>query len=261
MSDKTVYTELWEKDAIEVLYKEFSAVVKPFELPLLDMVVKRVNKIFKDKHELSMFEIGAGTGKHTTIVLHGIAQNRSLSYTGIDVSSAQQKQFEENSKDFPETVAVIDYTLSSWQEYPISKRYYIVLAQHSWYGIGGALENFEKLKEVIADGGVCFIVLNSKENISRIAMEDNGESLFSSEDAGACLSAVGLSYERIRSFNEDNPRGKFYRDGRLTLHGIDYFSYLYRKELQAEEQNVIDMIQNAPDEAFRFPTDLIIVRP
>lgn len=261
MSDKTVYTELWEKDSIEVLYRKFSAVVKPFELPLLDIIVSKVVKIFKNRNELSMFEIGAGTGKHTTIILQGIAQNRHITYTGIDVSSTQHKQFEENSKNFPETVEVIDYILSSWQEYSITKKYDIVLAQHSWYGIGGASENFQKLKEIIADEGVCFIMLNSKGNISQIAMERNGELPFSSEDVEECLRAIGLSYEKIRSFNEDNPREKFCIDGRLTQHGIDHFSYLYRKELQGDEQNVIDMVQNAPDEAFRFPTDLIIVRP
>ncbi len=260
MAEKTTYTELWEKDLIEVLYKRFSAVVKPFELPLLDIIIEKSSEIFKDKSELSMFEIGAGTGKYTSVILHGIATGRHITYTGIDVSPAQQKQFEENSKNFPESVEVSEYTLSSWQEYNVIKQYDLVLAQHSWYGIRGAPENFEKIKEILADKGVCFIMLNPKGNISHIAMENNGEPLFSSEDLEEGLNACGLSFEKIRSYNDDNPRESFYKDGRLTQHGLDHFSYLYRVDLQGDEQNVIDMINSAPDEAFRFPTDLIIIR-
>jgi SAM-dependent methyltransferase len=261
MSDKTTYTELWEKDSIEVLYRKFSAVVKPFELPLLNLVIKKTDEIFEGRNDLSMFEIGAGTGKYTASILNGITQNHHLTYTGIDVSSAQHKQFEENSKAFPETVEVSEYTLASWQEYPVTRKYDLVVAQHSWYGIGGSLDSFEKLKAITAEGGVCFLMLNSKDNISHIAMENNGEPLFSSEDAEVSLRALGIPYEKVRSFNEDSPREKFLQNGRLTQHGIDHFSYLYRKALLGDEQNVIDMVQSAPDEAFRFPTDLIIVRP
>jgi SAM-dependent methyltransferase len=226
----------------------------------LNLIIEKSSKIFKDRSEISVFEIGAGTGKYTSIILHGIANNHLISYTGIDVSSAQKKQFEENRKNFPGCVTVGGYILSSWQEYNVTKKYDLVLAQHSWYGIQGNLENFEKIKEMLTDDGVCFIMLNSKSNISQIAMENNGEPLYSSEDLEESLRASSLSFEKIRSYNDDNPKEIFYKDGRLTQHGMDHFSYLYRKDLLGDEQNVIDLIKGAPDEAFRFPTDLFIVR-
>lgn len=261
MSEKpTLYSELWKQGLIERLYKRFSEVVKTFELPLLDVIVQKSLETFEGKDELSMFEIGAGTGKYTGVILRGIASGHHISYAGIDVSSAQQKQFEENRTKFPETVNVEGYTLSSWQDYQVTKPYDLVLAQHSWYGIGGATENFEKIKAILADDGVCFIMLNPKGNLSQIAMEHAGEHPFSSEDLEGGLVKSGLPFERIRSFNDDNTRESFLKDERLTQRGLDHFSYLYRRDLRGDEKDIIEMIESAPDDAFRFPTDLIIVR-
>ena len=260
MSEKNVYTTLWETNLIEGWYKRFSAVVKPFELPLLQIVIEKCNKIFKHKKNISMFEIGAGTGKYTSIVLNGIALDRKVNYMGIDVSEAQRSQFTENSRHFPKEVAVDGYDLCSWQDYKVTRKYDMIFSQHSWYGIKGDKENFEKIKEMLSNDGVCFIMLNSKENISQIAMEDNGEPPFSSEDLEKGLADCELSFERVRSYNDDYIKESFCKDGRLTQQGIDHFSYLYRKELQGNEQNVIKMIENAPNTAFRFPTDLVIVR-
>lgn len=99
MPEKPTYSEQWSKGLIESLYRRFAEGVKTFELPLLDTVIKRSREIFEGRDELSMFEIGAGTGKHTEIVLQGIAPSHHISYAGIDVSSAQEKQFEENQKN------------------------------------------------------------------------------------------------------------------------------------------------------------------
>lgn len=266
MSEKTTYTEIWEKGLIEKLYKRFAIVVEPFESPLVTLAIEKSNEIFKGKSELSMFEIGAGSGKHTVIFLNGIANGRHISYTGIDVSSEQKKEFEEKMKTFPESVEVKEYVLSSWQEYVVAKKYDLVLAQHSWYGIREAQENFEKIQEILADGGVCFMMINSKKNISLIAMDEaakqNGESLlsFGSEDLERGLTSSGLLFEKIRIHTDDCPREVFCKDDRLTPRGIDHFSYLFRKDLQGDEQDVLEVIKNAPDEAFRIPTDLFIVR-
>lgn len=260
MPKENTYTTLWEQDAIERLYRRFSAVVKPFELPLLEIVIQKCNELFAGKKVLSAFEIGAGTGKYTSIILNGIAQGKEVLYMGIDVSGAQREQFAENRVSFPKNVEIEGYELCSWQEYKVTRKYDVVFSQHSWYGIGGDKKNFEKIKKILSEDGVCFIMLNSKENISHIAIEDNCEPLFSSEDLEKGLAASGLSFERIRSYNYDYSKESFCKDGRLTQHGIDHFSYLYRRELKGDEQNIIDMIENAPEESFRFPTDLIIVK-
>lgn len=260
MSEKPTYSELWKQGIIERLYQRFSEVVKTFELPLLDIIVQKSLEIFEGRDELSMFEIGAGTGKYTGVILRGIAPGHHISYTGIDISPAQQKKFEENRAKFPETVGVEGYTLSSWHDYQVTKPYDLVLAQHSWYGIGGATENFEKIKKILANDGVCFIMLNPKGNLSQIAMEHAGEKPFSSEDLEIGLTMSGLPFEKIRSYNDDNPRESFLHDGRLTQRGLDHFSYLYRKDLRGDEKDIIEMIESTPDDAFRFPTDLIIVR-
>lgn len=260
MSEKTTYTTLWEQDYMQDLYKRFSVIVKPFEVPLLDIAIQRINETFKDKQELSIFEIGAGSGQHTKIILNGIAKDHSIIYTGIDVSLAQKNTFEGNIKNFPGTILIKEYSLSSWQEYSVTSKYDVVLAQHSWYGIGSAVEHFEKLKAALADDGVGFIMLNPEGNVSQIAMEDNGEHPFSSEGIEQGLLAAGLSYEKVTSYSDLYNKQDFCKDGTLTQFGKDHFSYLYRKDLQGNEENVIKMIQNAPDEAFRFPTDIFIVR-
>lgn len=259
-SEKTKYTEQWERVEMERMYKKFSAVVKPFEVPLLNIAIERINEIFKDKEAISIFEIGAGAGQHTKVILNGIAAEHTVVYTGIDVSRAQKAQFEETAKEFPETVSVSDYAISSWQDYAAPTQYDIVVAQHSWYGIGGDVKNFEKIKNALAEGGVCFILLNPPENVSQIAMENNGEQPFSSDGIEKGLTAVGLSYEKITSYSDAYTKEDFCKDGRLTQLGKDHFSYLYRKELQGDEVNVIKMIEDAPDESFRFPTDIFIAR-
>jgi len=260
MSEKTKYTEIWENNEIESLYKRFSAVVKPFEIPLLAILAKKANEIFRDRPGISIFEIGAGNGQHTQIILNAIDKNHNISYTGIDVSSAQREQFEVASKVFQSNVNVVEYTISSFQDYSPIKQYDVVISQHSWYGIGSDIKNFEKLRDILTDGGVCFIMLNPKGNLSQIAMQNNNENPFSSDDLDGPLTACGLRFERVTSYNDDNTRQSFCVDGKLTQHGLDHFSYLYRKDLQGDERNVIEMIKDAPDEAFRFPTDLIIVR-
>lgn len=260
MSDKKKYTEIWKDGQIESLYKRFLAIVGPFEIPLIETVIKKISEIFVDRKELSMFEIGAGSGKHTLAILGGVSEKHHIKYTGIDVSSAQQKQFEKTATLFPKNIEFKKYTLSSWQEYLVTQKYDIVLAQHSWYGIGRDIKNFKKIEESLSNDGVCFILINSKINMSQIAMQNNGESPFNSEDLDTSLTACGLSFERIRSYNDTYSRESFYENGRLTDRGLDYFSYLYRRDLRGDEQDVIDTINNAPDEAFRFPTDLIIIR-
>lgn len=91
-------------------------------------------------------------------------------------------------------------------------------------------------------------------------MEHAGEQLFSSEDLEESLAASGLPFERVRSYNDDQTRDDFLAGGKLTRRGLDHFSYLYRKDLRDDEKGVIEMIERAPDDAFRFPTDLIVIR-
>lgn len=207
-----------------------------------------------------MFEIGAGSGQHTQIILESLSKNKIIDYTGIDVSEKQRELFIERSKSFNDNVKVNEYTIAPWQEYIVKNKYDVVLSQHSWYGIGEAARNFEKIKDVLADDGVCFVVLNSRLNLSLIAMDNGGLRVLSSEDFELGAINAGLKLERIRSYNHDNPRGVFYGDGKLTQHGLDHFSYLYRKDLKGDEQNVIDMLISAPDESFLFPTDLLVIR-
>lgn len=259
MSEKTEYTRQWENNNLEKLYRRFSAVVKPFELPLLDLLIDEVKNKFTEASELSVFEIGSGNGQHTKIILNSLSEKFDLHYEGIDVSSAQREAFYENYKDFAKNIKIINYEISSWQDYTPNKQYDIVLAQHSWYGIGSDLSNFEKLKNIISDDGICFVLLNSKTNLSQIAMENNGERAFSSEDFEKGAMAVGLKLKNIRSYNDESDINNFYQNNKLTQRALDHFSYVYRRDLKDDDMNVIEMLKSAPVESFRFPTDLIII--
>lgn len=259
MIEKTTYTELWENDFLEGLYKRFSIIVKPFETPLLEIMIKKINENFKTRDTITMFEIGSGSGQHTENIFKGIDPIHQIHYTGIDVSEKQRNLFNERSPNFPSNITVESYVVSSWQDYSVTEQYDIVVAQHSWYGIGKEQENFEKLKVALNDKGICFILLNPRSNASYIAMEDNGEKPFSSEELEEGLTASNLQFEKIRSFSDTYTKESFCKDGALTELGRNHFSYLYRKDLHGNEQNVIDMIMSTPDEAFRFPTDMFIV--
>lgn len=259
MSGKTEYTKQWESDGLEKLYRRFSVVVRPFEIPLLDLLIDEVKNKFTEASDLTVFEIGSGNGQHTKIILNSLSKKFDLLYEAIDVSSTQRDAFYENSKEFADNIKIVKYEISPWQDYNVQKQYDIVLSQHSWYGIGSDLSNFEKLKNIMSDDGVCFVLLNSKTNLSQIAMENNGEKAFSSEDFEKGAMAVGLKLKIIRSYNDESDINNFYQDSKLTQRALDHFSYLYRRDLKDDDLNVIEMLKSAPLESFRFPTDLIII--
>ena len=260
MSEKTNYTELWEKGFMEGLYKRFSDLISPLDTPLLNVIIERSNTIFENRNEISMLEIGAGSGVRTAFVLDGVADNRKVSYTGIDVSDAQREIFKESSSRFPENVTVKEYVLSPWQDYEVTKKYDLIIAQHSWYGIGGNPIYIKKLVDSIDKGGVAFVMLSGEETVSLLVWRANGDELFSAEDFEKALKVEGITFEKIREASDTYTREDFYKDGKLTSKGIDLCGYLYKKELHGDEQNVIEMICSIPDEAFRYPKFLFIIR-
>ncbi len=260
MQDKTIYTNLWESDLMKNLYKRFSAIVKPFDIPLLDFIVKKTNEELKDREVISILEIGAGSGQGALYLLNALSEKYYIKYTGIDVSDTQKILFKETSVQFPETATVEEYILSSWQEFDVTKKYDLIVAQHSWYGIGADDANFLKIREALAPGGLCFVILDPKSNISSLAMEANGEHLYSSEDFEQVLMALSFLYEKAMTESDVLHRNDFSKDGILTEFGKDFFSYLYRRELTDEEKEVMTMIERAPEESFRYHIDMFIIK-
>lgn len=257
--EKTKYTEQWEKEEMERLYKKFAALIGPLDMPLIGVMTKRINEHFKYKKEISMLEIGAGAGRATALILDSIANDRRIIYDGLDVSPSQQKGFEEN-KDLPRAGAIFkNYELSSWQDYQVRHHYDLVLAQHSWYGIGGDKKFIEKLVSSISEGGMAFVMLSGAETISLHAWRSMGEQGFSAEDFEKALQEAGVQYEKIKEESDTYKREDFYKDGKLTQAGIDLCGYLYKKELKGDEAEVIEMIKSAPDSAFKYPKFLFII--
>lgn len=245
---------------MEGLYKKFSNLISPLDTPLLEVIIKKCKENFKDKKDIAMLEIGAGNGIHSMVIVNGLAEDHVVTYTGIDVSEKQREAFVKNSKSFADGVTVLGYTISPWQEYEDEKKYDLILAQHSWYGIGGAQKYIIKLLDALNDGGVAFVMLSSIETISLFVWEKQGMELFSSEDFGETLAKAGVVFEKIREQSDIYTREDFYSEGILTEKGKDLCGYLYRKELSGDEQDIVELLRSAPEEAFRYPKDLFIIR-
>ncbi len=259
-SPKTKYTEQWEKEEMEKLYQRFAALIGPLDMPLIGVMTKKINEHFKDKKEISMLEIGAGAGRATELIFDSIANDRRILYDGIDVSPAQRKAFEEN-KGLPRAGAVLkNYELSPWQDYQVTHPYDLVLAQHSWYGIGGDKKYIEKLVSSINEGGMAFVMLSGAETISLYAWKSMGEKGFSAEDFEKSLQEAGVEYEKIKEESDTYKREDFYKDGKLTQKGIDLCGYLYKREVREDDAEVIEMIKSAPEESFKYPKFLFVIK-
>ncbi len=257
---KTNYTEQWEQEFMQRLYKNFAELVGPLDQPLLEEIARRAKVQLKDKTEISMLEIGAGGGRSLAYLVAEVAKDKKVDYAGIDVSAEQQKLFGESANSFPENVHIQGYTLSPWQEYTPTQKYDLILAQHSWYGIGGDTKYIYKLLNTLNEGGVAFVMLSGEETVSISAWKAIGEEYFSAEKFEEALVSSGVAFEKVREASDTYKREDFYKNGRLTEKGVDLCSYLYKKGLKGDEQEVIDMMRTVPDEAFRYPKFLFTLK-
>jgi SAM-dependent methyltransferase len=256
---KTQYTEHWEQEAMQRLYKKFAALIGPLDQPLIEELTRIAQERFKDRSVISMLEIGAGSGRSLAHIAHGLGE-KQITYTGIDVSTEQRALFKEKEGGLPATVHVDDYAISSWQEYTPTQKYDLVLAQHSWYGIGADSKYVYKLINSLNEGGIAFVMLSGEDTISLVAWKAMGEKGFSAEDFEKSLSDSGVSFDTIEEESDTYTRESFYKDGRLTQAGIDLCGYLYKKELHGDEPDVITMIESAPENAFRYPKFLFVIK-
>lgn len=258
--EKTEYTESWEQDFMQTLYKKFAAIIGPLDQPLLEEIVAQCRDRFKDKKEISMLEIGAGAGRSLTFLVEGFGKDKQIHYRGLDVSAAQHTAFIENEKTFPENIHTEEYALSSWQDYDVKEKADIIIAQHSWYGIGSDPHYITKLDDAIKEGGIAFVMLSGAETISLLAWKSKGIDSFSAEDFDKALLTAGVPFERIMDASAPFTREDFVKDGRLTQKGIDLCGYLYKKELKGDEPEVIKLLEEAPEEAFKYPKFLFVIK-
>lgn len=250
---KTSYTEDWEKESLEVLYRKFIALVGPLDRPLIEAMTEKGRNALLGHTHFSALEIGAGAGRETGKIVGDIALGRDVTYTGIDVSDAQRKAFLANKESFPQNIAVENYLLSSWQDYAVAQKYDLIFAQHSWYGIGGNPTDVRKVVDSLSDTGIAFVTLSGIETISLHAWKMQGDSVFGAEDFAQAATIAGVSFEQFVEEGNAFTREDFYKDDQLTQKGIDLCGYLYKKELRGDEQEIISMLQSAPDRAFQYP--------
>jgi len=275
-SERDRYRDAHAKGAVTERYGRFREVIKK-DFSKISGHILRTNP----QEFLNILDIGGGDGRSLIqIVKPLIEDGRDISIDYLDVSVDQAKAFLENISQEGLARKIDRLNLTSWEDFEIdpNNRYNVVLALHSWYGIGYKTKEGEHPLEKIdsalcplpCEGSAAYIVVSRKGNLLDAIGKKMLVSRITGEDISKELKRLGRDHEvqdiydnqfQLERLLLKNPKKL---TDFLTYAGEDIFAYITRKSysnLRGGEKIRLKMVFDEQKENPEYAVNDLIIIP
>ena len=227
---------------------------------------------------LKILDIGGGDGKSLIqIVKPLIKEGRDTLIDYLDVSVNQAKSFLENMDKEGLAEKIDRINITPWENFRLREghnihNYNVVLALHSWYGIGNKTKEnkhpLEKVKLALRHwpfkGSAGYIVLAGKDNFFDMIGKSIGIHRTIGADVIEKLEKLCIEHEVQEIYdNQFSLKNDLFNGGELTRAGKEVVSYIIRRDFEGLSEEEKTKMRNVFEEQIKNPkyaaNDLIII--